>query len=337
MSFERWVTACEGENYLLAYFQFRNSDTGSSRLDSLNRSLSGFDQQLHSQYGRYASAPVRENEIAAGRAVPKSCGPYNSLMIQARNLVSRRPAMAVEWSDYAFLLMQLDGQSDVVHCGKSQRLERGDVFIMDSRAPLEIAIPDRTRSVCISMERADILALPKRPEDLFGSKISGAQGLPNILAHMLRALMNDAHVYESSERRVLTNSVLSIIDQHISTINGGSIAAVSECDLVRRIKAWITDNLDESELDVAQVAQHFNMSRSSLYRLFGMGGETPKNWIMQQRLMRACDELVDPRRKHLSISTICYMAGFNDAAHFSRLFRQSFGESPTEFRKARLY
>lgn len=305
-------------------------------MDSLSRSLSVFDQQLHMQYGKYASVPVRASESAAGCAAPKSCGPYQALMIQARNLVSRRPAMAAEWNDCAFLLMLLDGRSDVVHYGKSQRLERGDVFIMDSRAPLEIAIPDQTRSVCISMERADMLALPKRPEDLFGSKISGGQGLPNLLAHMLRALMNDVHVYESPERSIVTNSVLSIIDQHISPIQGDRIAAASECDLVSRIKDWITENLDEPELDVEYVARHFNMSRSSLYRLFGMRGETPKNWIMRQRLMRAYEELRDPRRKHLSISTICYKAGFNDAAHFSRLFRQSFGESPTQYRKAHL-
>ena len=106
---------------------------------------------------------------------------------------------------------------------------------------------------------------------------------------------------------------------------------------MRTIKTWILDNLDEMDLDVTQVAQHFNMSRSSLYRLFGSIGETPQNWIMHQRLLSARNELADPRKKHLTISTICFRAGFNDATHFSRLFRQTFGTSPLSYRNTRAH
>jgi AraC-like DNA-binding protein len=302
-------------------------------LDSCSRNLSGFDQQLHAQYGSFASAPVCEGGNADGSTVPGKCGPYHALMIQARNLVSRRPSMADEWMDYAFLLLLLDGESDITHYGRSQHLVQGDVFLMDSRAPLEIAIPSQTKSVCISIERSDIVALARQPEDLFGLKISGGQGLPSLLGHMLRALLNDPHSYEDPERRVVNGSVLSIIDQHLLGTRCERTPADSESDLIRRIKAWIVNNLDEAEFDVADIARHFNMSRSSLYRLFATMGATPKSWIMGQRLNLARDKLSDPRHKHLSISTICFRSGFNDAAHFSRLFRQNFGISPNEYRK----
>jgi len=304
-------------------------------LDSCSRNLSGFDQQLHAQYGNYASAPVCEGGNAAGSTVPRKCGPYHALMIHARNLVSRRPSMAEEWKDYAFLLMLLDGESDITHYGRSQHLGRGDVFLMDSRAPLEIAIPSQTRSVCISIDRSDIIALARQPEDLFGLKISGGQGLPSLLGHMLRVLLNDPHSYENPERQVVTSSVLSIIDQHLLGTRCDQMLADRENDLIRKIKAWIVDHLDEPELDVADIARRFNMSRSSLYRLFATMGATPKSWIMGQRLILARNQLSDPRHKHLSISTICFRAGFNDAAHFSRSFRHKFGTSPNEYRKER--
>jgi AraC family transcriptional activator of tynA and feaB len=306
-------------------------------LDSRDQGLSGFDHQLHAQYGSYASEPVHEPANAMGHTAPRRCGPYHALMIRARNLISRRPAMAGDWQNSGFLLMLLDGTSVVSHYDKSVRLERGDVFIMDSRAPIEIAIPDRTCAVCISIDRADILALPQKPEDLFGSKISGGQGLPNLLVHMLRGLLKDAHSYDSQERRVVTCSILSIIDQHLLSTDIHRRSAALESELVRTIKTWILDNLHEMDLDVTQVAQHFNMSRSSLYRLFGSIDETPKNWIMHQRLLSARNELADPRKKHLTISTICFRAGFNDATHFSRLFRQTFGTSPLGYRNTRAH
>lgn len=298
--------------------------------------LVSFDRQLHSQYGSYASMPVCDRASATGNAYARQCGPYHALMVRARNLVSRRPAMSGDWLNSAFLLMLLEGRSRVSHYGKSVLLERGDVFIMDSQAPLEISIPGDNRSVCISIDRSDMLALPKRAEDLFGSKISGRQGLPNLLVHMLRALLNDAHRYHATERRIVTDSLLSIIDNHLAHRDADAVVGAQEGELIGTIKTWMLEHLDHPELDVDAVARQFNMSRSSLYRLFGSTGETPRSWIMQRRLHRARTELADPSKKHLSICTICFNAGFNDAAHFSRLFRQTFGVSPLGYRNARL-
>src|SRR5260370_39969348 len=53
-----------------------------------------------------------------------------------------------------------------------------------------------------------------------------------------------------------------------------------------------------------------------------------------RRLERAREDLTDPVHSHLSISDICFRWGFNDAAHFSRAFHDTYGVSPRNFRRA---
>ena len=56
--------------------------------------------------------------------------------------------------------------------------------------------------------------------------------------------------------------------------------------------------------------------------------------MRRRRLERAREDLANPLYSHLSISDVCFRWGFNDAAHFSRSFRDQFGLSPRDHRQA---
>jgi AraC-like DNA-binding protein len=55
-------------------------------------------------------------------------------------------------------------------------------------------------------------------------------------------------------------------------------------------------------------------------------------YVMEQRLAAAHKALV--ARPDATISSIAYDAGFNDIANFNRVFRQHFGCTPSDVRKA---
>ncbi|MEO8723336.1 MAG: helix-turn-helix domain-containing protein [Sphingobium sp.] len=299
-------------------------------------SVTEFDRQLHRRYGVYTSEPVRDHAPSRGRTVPRRCGPYSAVMIRANNLTSRRPAMQGDWLNSAFLLMQLEGDSDVVHYGKKVALQRGDVFLMDSRSPLQITVPCNSRAACISVGRDDLLALSRSADTLFGSKISGQNGLANLLAHMLNALMKDDYSYRDIECRTVTNAVLSLIDQYLLWNGTFDYSDNTDNRRITAVKQWLAGVLTIPDLEVADIAREFNMSRSALYRLFAASEETPAGWILSQRLMLARDVLSDPRTRHRSITEICFDVGFNDTSHFSRAFRQAFGQPPQEYRSKAL-
>ncbi|MDJ0485782.1 helix-turn-helix domain-containing protein [Rhodococcus qingshengii] len=60
-----------------------------------------------------------------------------------------------------------------------------------------------------------------------------------------------------------------------------------------------------------------------------------EQWIITQRLQKARDELARPATVDLPIATVAHRAGFVDAGHFSRRFRQAYGLSPTRWRQLR--
>ena len=57
---------------------------------------------------------------------------------------------------------------------------------------------------------------------------------------------------------------------------------------------------------------------------------TPGKWLLEKRLDFAANLLIN---KKLSISQIAFDSGFEHAAHFSRVFKNKFGDSPLNYRE----
>ena len=64
--------------------------------------------------------------------------------------------------------------------------------------------------------------------------------------------------------------------------------------------------------------------------------ETPWSvcgWIRHRRLEQCRQDLADPAQERLSITHIAFRWGFNDVAHFSRSFRETYQQSPRDLRR----
>jgi transcriptional regulator GlxA family with amidase domain len=72
------------------------------------------------------------------------------------------------------------------------------------------------------------------------------------------------------------------------------------------------------------------VSRSGLQRKLKQAmGVTPQELLSEARIKRACQLL---RQTDKSIAEVAYSCGFNDPKYFSRNFRQSMGQSPSEYK-----
>lgn len=81
---------------------------------------------------------------------------------------------------------------------------------------------------------------------------------------------------------------------------------------------------------LSDLAEHLNMSTVSLNRFLKKHtNKTFVDFLNDIRLGFACRWLLED---YLSISEIAFKSGFNNLAHFNRVFKKSKGQTPTEFR-----
>lgn len=106
--------------------------------------------------------------------------------------------------------------------------------------------------------------------------------------------------------------------------------APTETGLQRRFEALVDAHYAE-HLPVSTYAAKLGVTPTHLTRVMRAATGRPASAAVQERIIR------EARRNlaysNLSISQIAYGLGYEDPAHFSRVFRRSTGLSPTEFRR----
>ena len=96
----------------------------------------------------------------------------------------------------------------------------------------------------------------------------------------------------------------------------------------------VSAEVGEADLSPAQIAAAHHISLRQLHKLFHAGGTTVAGWIRQRRLEHCGHDLRDPRWAARPVAAVGARWGYPDPAHFSRLFKASFGLSPRDYRAA---
>jgi AraC-like DNA-binding protein len=101
---------------------------------------------------------------------------------------------------------------------------------------------------------------------------------------------------------------------------------------LRAIREDIAAHLADPALSVAAVAQRQGVSPRYVGMLFDGCGTTFSGFVLEQRLARARQMLVDRRHAHHAIGAIATACGFGDVSYFNRSFRRAFGATPSDIR-----
>lgn len=126
---------------------------------------------------------------------------------------------------------------------------------------------------------------------------------------------------------------LSAVTMLVRSLSDRDIAG-AELAPARRVLAerFIEAHLGDPHLDPDAVAAALHVSRRTLYQSFAADGPGVAATIREHRLRRADALLRDPHQRHRPISEIAAEVGLPDGAHFSRLFRATYGLTPREVR-----
>ena len=99
--------------------------------------------------------------------------------------------------------------------------------------------------------------------------------------------------------------------------------------LMDRIMQSVNKNLDDCYFSVEQLAQEVGLSRSQLHRrMKELTGLSASDFVRNIRMEQAARLL---RERHVNVSQVAYSVGFSSLGTFSKVFKQHFGQPPSEY------
>jgi len=229
------------------------------------------------------------------------------------------------------VITQLAGVRRYCQNGMTAVLQRGDTTLIDSGLPWTSDCQGDCARLYLRLpyhlveDRLRLSALP------IARRISGAAGLGSILFGLSTSLFRQAEDLTSDEGTTAVEAYLKILSACVGepdfalTDRGGD-------HLFSRIVRYIYAHLGDTDLGPASIAREMGVSVRHVHRVFSQMGSTVADWVRTQRLGQCHCDLADVRQLHKSITDIAFSRGFNDSAHFSRVFRQEFGICPRKYR-----
>lgn len=109
-----------------------------------------------------------------------------------------------------------------------------------------------------------------------------------------------------------------------SLLNEADTVWMNELDEV------VKEKLSNFNLNIAEIADEMNISRTHFFRkIKTVTGLTPNQYLQEARLLEA-KSLLD-EGKYTTVKAVSLSVGFKNSSYFSRLFKERFGVSPTDF------
>lgn len=213
----------------------------------------------------------------------------------------------------------------------------GDVAIIDLSERLDLqfrADGERAAGVTLWVARVRVAAAVAMENLLHGLVLPADSPVGGLAAACLQTLRVSADTLPAKEFDAMADGVVAMIAKAITPLleeQDTNAVQVSRASFVT-IRRHIDKNLHSPTLDAARLAKTFGLSRAALYRLFEPVGGVA-SYIRRARLRRAYQEMISANVSGRRIAPIAYGLGFKNISAFNRLFRSTFGVSPSEARR----
>ncbi|MDN6411627.1 MAG: helix-turn-helix domain-containing protein [Yaniella sp.] len=282
--------------------------------------------------------PVRSGAFS-GRIVGQRLGDLVMTRIAASPHAVLRSSESISSDDnpHYKLSFQRTGYGLLMQDGREVVIGPGQFAIYDTSRPYILAF-DKTFATDVLMFPRGRLGLDERQVSQMTATLLGEQrGLSSAVAQFVTNCGQMLPELNQSTGHSLASNVIDLLRTVLSQemYSSDSTAHMKSADKRKAstILRYIHDNLAEQQLTPKFIADAHFMSLRSLHHLFEKTGNTVAATIRTLRLERCRNDLTDPGKRETPVASIGARWGIVDPAHFSRIFRQAYGVSPTVYRK----
>ncbi|WP_411149251.1 helix-turn-helix domain-containing protein [Streptomyces sp. A30] len=279
--------------------------------------------------------PQAEQISAVGTV--SSVGALNVCSVRSNATVVRRTAALVrdDLEPSLFLGLQVSGASMVVQGDREAVLRPGDFAVYDTTQPYTLVNENGIHQHYFRIPRRE-LALPAAAlSKVTAVRLGRDHPVADLASTYFARLARTRLRMDLQQTCSVEQPSVELLRAVIATYLGDSRLAQEplESTLQYRIMEYLHAHLAEHDLTAARIARTHHISVRYLYTILARSGITLGDWLRVNRLEQCRKELGHPRTRSLTVAAIAHRWGFTSASHFSRVFKEAYGVSPSEWRK----
>lgn len=297
-----------------------------------NEQLDYWNEHVCQEFVHLKCASNNDRQAFQGNIYTATCGDLQFAEIRSEaQRVSRDSSQVRRYlDDHFYLNLQLAGKSYNVQHSSSSILSPGDLVLLDTTRPFTMDFHGDFAQLSIMLPRQSLIDLLPEAEDMVGQKLSSASA--KISAELLLSIARSAGKLNPAEADMVSTQAISLLANtyRVSDMNPLS----HNVGPLKQVKFFLYEHLSDADLTLQSIAAAHQMSVRTLQRLFSNETHSVTEYLLHVRLKHAY-RLLSNSNNRQSILDIAYASGFKNASHFSRVFKQEYGQTPMEVRKQR--
>ena len=250
--------------------------------------------------------------------------------------VLRTPSRIARASeDFVLVTLGTSGVNGVFQDGREAVVSAGQFVIYDTTRPYELRFNDSFSQTIFQLPRKLLQQRIGSFDTLTATTFSGDRPLERLAYDFLLGMSKTIdHVDPATATRLLDQGLDLVAMAFADRMHEHSPdQSFHRSALLYRLKNYILTHLSDPELSMPRAAAAIGISPRYASDLMAAEQTSFRRYVQAQRLERCRRDLSDPAHAARHISDIAFAWGFNDLAHFSRIFKQRFGASPREWRE----
>lgn len=254
-----------------------------------------------------------------------------------RHRVLRSPRLARAGdTSYLKIVAPWRGSAAVEQQGRQAWVRPGGWAIYDTTGSYEIANPERVEHLIVMLPKEQVAERGLQLAPLMARHVGGASGISRVALETMRSTFQELPAMSDHAARGAGELIIELVRLSLQELAGRE-SATTQLEAFRdRIREHIGQHLRDPGLSIERIAQSLNCSKRHLHNAFSAEDDTLAHYILRRRLQACMRELKNPAQAQRTITDIAFSWGFNNGAHFSRVFREHTGLSPSDFRDTAL-
>src|SRR5690606_10928541 len=236
------------------------------------------------------------------------------------------------------LLVAIDGDMMISHHLGMSELKSGEFILMDNLHPRTLFVYNQVSLLIISIPEQVLQRYIPMPQDVEAQKMVIASENGAVKLSLFEQVLS---LWEPIKKGLLREFAPVISDNLLSSLalvysRHFMLERTRSARRIIQVRQMIEEQLNNPELTVELLAKNLGISSRYLRGLFA-SSEKLSHYILRRRLEESANQLGNALHQNVSITSIAFQCGFNNAAHFSRAFKKHFALTPREYRRLNLH